>query len=1789
MSLNEVEDNQIGSKENDSFCILSREYLPKERCLMETWNNEVRIRIQYEFTNHLPVLFLSENSELVKRSQSCLQKIVFELLTSVLYYLDIPYITAIEFLENCSIVSYLKICKILGYDFIGKDELDIQEVPTESLKDEFNVFISDPSKAIDINLPSFRSFVEDHITPLIMDAVWLIQMSVNSNESNKNSIWIEFMSRLCRGNITSRERPLQSIPKSVKLISIKDIVSYLDLGKSDNMKITESLISSKFKLQQKYVRDRTRLCFTVDSFTTQRECLNGFSILGVLIKYLFDQVNFFSDLNIDEPTFQIIYERNYSKNPISANFLNEYSENVADKNDSNTNLNQSNYFIKSIWDIILRYDLSIQRSVGLIFEVFISTISSFIDTKNNLNDLDTKLFVLLDRLLAIFPRKIVRKSFIIFIEHVSNICSSNKRPKESDSLNTENIGNYAYRTNPWIITDKKEFKDILNLPFFVLTSFLIKKRFFELSNYFKEKLVEWDDIFWSDFKVDKYSLKSTDNFSNLFDAQSFFFPPKTLENINSIYKYYHLYFNSQLSKIEESEKDLNLELLLREILRNERINDEINFSNISIILSELILTPSILFANSFFADYFSEEICDNEDEICFASKILKNSEIIQEITDYTGMPFSIINLSSNILKKKIELIINDIESKVKDHENSSNLILQYKRFYSLTEWISKYCKYYLFQKHPSCIPIFLELNLVFVKEFKNGKLSELFESKELSSINGYKCPFELLFEVSSCIIFPAISLLPKSPSIPEMLKKSIFGEIDIKYRYQIYRRLMVYSYNRYPMNYQWVSVKKILSKYLKGVTKDIINSKNDNKHSNSIKRRPPVQIRLLISNIIGLCYTNPLAVCDTIINQCNNYDNMIPLLIEILGNNIDEICFDVMIFTIINFILSRPTCMIDCRSSSSDLNCSRFGNRGIAKFAALLLTKRKVPREILKNFLQTITYRIDETFNGKEYSVKIPNNFLDICFWKQLLEIVLSAPILDLSVLTGKQIQSLAGGPLLFQIFLSQHEEDNFGAMSEHSFFSSLLDNNSYAKQNCDLFISILKNGEIQSKEVLFRIAKLRSEILWDVPSNLNMDIKLLINLSDELHWCCIQTIELLKRSFDPESYRNFILNISNSTYSFEEIVNQTFLYLDIPTAWSFLRNGIRKSNIIQVDREVLIQKQGFLDIDHEAIKCIKIYILKKNGINFLNNEIFMDFYLLFWYLDLSDISLPYQHYSEKLFELYSEILFCKENIDRILAQNIVDYRTDTLIEKCKMESFLNPNNIKLLPSYTKNKNHLTRQVRDAIKPFEKRLRRLYSCYNALASEYIKLSKRSDLVSQFLDSDCGIKRFKDEFNESFKCHDFPEHEKKIQSFMIWICKDFIAPRVIHSETDALFTYFWIERFVLDDERGIFSSNKYLIESFLILTTKHISSLIRSSTPRESQLLGLFFKEIFAYIKRFISKFRSNINTDNKQKEEIIFKVSPNNIPVTDLNSLEFETDINGKNSNEILDNKNLLIDGTKYSEAIENKDSDCSNLFEKKSLEYFDQKMNLINESSQEIKLDSSMNEPSKLDILSEKNESNNGLEYIEIFKGKSYNEIESLPQRTTDSTLNNFLYECEKNIMISLSLGLGLLSERSPKDLPEWAHTLSSVWMLSRFYESFPISAITGEFLLKELPKILEYATKRHWNDLNLSITSLILKLKQCSPNWVRKRDLNDKNSKQNDSALTLKVSIESTKKNNFSSSNLYPTVPSSKNHDEKIKNNPSRSELKRQRLNVDDYYLSKTNHSSSANSIRREEHRKK
>ncbi|KAF7459065.1 Transcription factor/nuclear export subunit protein 2 [Cryptosporidium felis] len=1724
----ETGSSQLNNDLVDPFCISNREYLPKEKCTISTWNNDIRIKLQYEFTNLLPVLFLSEDHCIVSRSQDNLQKIVFELLTSVLHYMDILHTTAIEFLENCSIVSYLKICKILGYEFIGRDELDVQEITINSMKSEFKELCSNHSNEMYDRLPPFKEFIKQYITPLIMDAVWLIQMNFNIENPNNNSHWLDFMVRLCRGNITSKERPLPSIPKSVKLASIEDIVSYLDLGKSDCMEFIEPLTSSKFKLQQKYVRDRTRLCFAVDSFSTQKECLNGFSTLAILIKYYFDQVN----NNIDNFSAADIESKNISS--------------------SGTNLHEEKpSIINNIWDAIVRFDLSIQRSIGIIFEVFIS----------NHSDQDVnKSIVLLENLLSLFPKNIIRKSFIIFIEYLSKLYNSKELSIVEYNVT---MGSETYRKTPWLIANQREFKGTLNYPFFILTAFLIKNNLLEFNDYFKKKLIEWDNTFWSSFITNENQFQEIHLLSTFTEELNpSYFPPRSIAIIKRIYQYYHMYYDSHFSEVIQFEKDPNLELLLKGILKNEKNYDEISFKNISLVLSELILAPSIYFANAFFEYKQNESLIKKSSETYYLSKMSNNFEILNELCILTSMPFSIIDLSSNILKSKFELIITEIKNDlIEDKKTPREIILYYKQFYLLIEWVEKYCKYYLFQKYPNCISTLLELIGIFIKECEKNQLFSYSNKNECSKLNGLRDPLELFCDILSTIVFPAISLLPKSPAVPEMLKNSIFSEIDIKYRYRIYRRLITSSYNCYPMNYQWISVKRILSKHLKGVTKDIMVNRNGN-----LQRKPSIQVRLLISNIVSLSYTNPLVVCDTIINQCNNYDNMIPLFVEILGSNIDELCFDIMIFSIINFILSRSISTLDCRSKNKDLNGSRLSYRGIAKFSALLFTKRKVQRDIFNMFLQTIIYRIDETFQGNEYTNKISNNFLDLCFWKQLLEIVFSTPTLDLSVLTGRQIKSLAGGPL-FQQYLSQHGDINTETTNGNSFYNSLIDANSHEKQNSDLFVSILKSGEIQGKDILFRIAKLRNEILWDSPSNYNMDIKLLVNLSDEIHWCCIQTIELLKRSFDTETYKCYILNASNANYNFKDIIYQTFSYLDTPTGWSFLRHGIRKTKGFSDNSS--ISDSDLFDIESEVLGYLRSYIPEeKEYRSFFNDEVCVDFYILFWYLDLCDIALPYKQYSETLFNIYNEICDCKRSIDKILFQNVNDYKIESNIEKYDVGSFLDPKNIKPLSNCLKNKNNVPRHVRDSIKPFERKFKRLYSFYNALTGEYLRYSKRSDYISNYLDSDYGVNKFRERlkkyFNPTSTCN-----RNKNCSFMLWICKEFIAPRVIQSEMDALFTFRWIEILILDSKKGIFADNEELIIQFLILISKYVSSLIRSSTPRESQLLGLFFNELFSFIKNSDceAKLANKSDQDENKQHETIYTKQSNN----PNHESEFGKKLsNSNNSNVAVCEEEVAMEQTEINEKSLGTKLNSHEVDESSRVEIigkdckleFTQNLSpksICKDGSNHVDISLTANERKIIPVF---NAENNEASLTE----GNIKAILDVPRGICRLVPINLFYECERNIMISLSLGLGLLTGKPIEIYPEWIDTLSSVWMLLRCYEAFPISSLTGELLLKTLPNILQHATKRQWNDLNLSITSLILKLKQQKTSWIENSQAVKKNMVNAETSKSCtKFQNELVPKKN-SSSSFYSSSflnNSSKTTEDKCKTSYSRSDTKRQRLN--------------------------
>ncbi|KAK6590465.1 giant membrane [Cryptosporidium xiaoi] len=1669
MESDEVKDTQDGSRSSDFFSIQFREYLPKEKCTPTTWNDVIRVRLQYEFTNLVSVFVLSKDEKMVLESQNKLQRIVFEILSAVLHHEDINSTLAIEFLENSSIVSYLKICKLLGYDFLGKNDLDIDEISSIEIKNEFKAFLFNSKDNTNEKLPPFTNYIEKFITPFIMDAAWLIQMSYNETQSYFNQKWVEFMARLCRGNITSKERPLPSIPKSVKLINIKDIVFYLDLGKTDNMGITDSLISRNFRLQQKYVRERTRVCFTVDSFATQRECLKGFSILAILIKIYFDQSFYLSDFDNLSNINGLLDTKS------EVNLDTDSLSKCGSEDNIELNFHNNEFKTVSIWNVILRYDLSIQRSIGIIFEVFISFCSNLSDSsKNSFELFNNKLFTSLKCILEIFPRKIVSKSYLIFIEYFSDVYNLLKQNSMKNDNNAEiNFGNEKYYHAPWLVNNQSEIGDVLNLSFFILSSVLIKMDYINFNGHFKQKLIEWDELFWSsnDYKnkdEEIYKEKKQNR-----EITSEFIPLTTLINIKEAYQYYHLVFNTQLNNEKPVSTGSPIELVLKEILKFEGNQIyEINFNDILFILSDFMNLPSILFANAYFICNLRK---DEEIESCvfnYYKRISNDFEFLREITDKTFLPICVFKTSSLIVKEKLIKILSELKIHLNDYEHCfEKYSAIYHEFCLLMDWVEKYCSYYLFKNYPEIIPLVFDIIIKFMDIHKKKSNGLNDDPKHIT--NFQRTPTDILFDISTNVLFPAISFLPRTPLVPEMLENSLFNRLGLNYRYKIYRKLITNSYNKYPMNYQWIYIRKLLSKHLKGVTRDILTYKSETKNSNDTFKIPPIPIRLLVSNIISLSYTNPLVVCDIVINQCNIYDNMIPLLIEIVGENINEITLDIMVFTIINFILSRESSDISSYLRSRDINNSKLGPGGIARFVALLFSKRRVPKDVAYNFIHTIMYRIDETLEGIEQKCSIPTSISDIVFWKQFVEIVLSTPIVDISVLTKRQLKSLGGGPILFQSSFSQCEGNSLENNTEYRSNVPIQNTNPSSKQTHDLVISMLK-GEIRTKEILFRLAKLKSEILWNTSEDSIAYLKFLVNLLDEIHWCCIQTIEFLRRSFNSETYRYHILEIESGE-CFSNAIYQTFIYLDIPTGWSFIRPGIRSQSTQIEDKTSELQNNNIIDIHPEASKYIRSYILNENSDDiFLKDEAWTCFYILFWYLDISDISVPKEEYSKKLFELYNDIYNCREAIFKIVNTDPKDINNS--MEKHPLSSFSDPGKMVTLPNYSRQRNLNSRQIKDNVKAHEKKLKKLYNTYFSLSREFNRILNRNKYVLRYLYSDIGITRFKDKFEANILTSNCSE--RNTDSFMIWICKTLITQRVTQSENDAIFTFKWMETSLFSPKIGIFSSDKGLIKSFLLILCKLVSSMIRSSTPRESQLLGLFFNYIFSFCKTLL------ISEFNKKNAEIFGETETMNTE--------------GKNNN--------------------------------------------------------------KSDELAE-------TERNELLKKM----CDKLSSYDKDQHHLDFIIECERNVLASLSLGLGLLIEKPLEISPDWIDTLNSIWMLLRCYESFPISKFSGNYLLRILPEILEYATKKQWNDLNLSINSLLLKLKQHQVNWIGNHESPQYKYQKDKTPVEEKTPGNSPEKN--SSSKLKGQTKDSEN--KTVTANSGVNNTKRQRITSCHNYRSSFSHS--------------
>ncbi|KAL7069341.1 hypothetical protein ACR3K2_02760 [Cryptosporidium serpentis] len=1694
--------------EVDLFCLNERRHLPASKLSTNEWISEINTTLQYKLSSCWMILVCVDPlTDVFKNAENESTEILFEILSSILYYGELQPSLVAEFLENSAVLAYMKIMKALGASFSDSDSIDISSLPLDSLNKKvletttnFNNCSPNDISELDEFL-SFDDFAANYLTPKIMDTIWLLQMGFNDKEISRRSIWTDFIQRLERGNIVSRVHNISNIPKLIKLICIKDIVAYLDLGRTDSMGITHSMISTKDRLQQKYVRERTRLCFTVNSYTTQRECLKGYSTLIISVKTLFDSY-------LAKEVEQSI-EQSFEMGEITTNSL--YI-------DLDMNI---------ILSIISEYDLSIHRSIGIIFEVFIAFTSSDLNIRTSKDY--KSICRILGKLLNLFPTEIVKKSFIIFTEYIPKIKSkleeiseffsnnfelktdktnSNSNLKENNLTNKEPnkgdltfpcIGEDKVLYQPWLLYSQGTI-EFPNFEFFLLCAYLVKNKWIEFDVDLKQLVDSWDQMTWNEYSKGSVDTKEDyDNNKNFVDEYTIyieefnledrsnisFFSIKTLWNLRNLYKLYQNLYNEETKlktedcKVSNYVDNISLKLVKNILLGKSKHSSievpeqAINFAKISEALSKHLILPSLSLMSAFVYIY---QASTGEDTSLLISPLYETEKAlntpphilaISELYELASFPPCIADYVCDSFSKAMGTVLEATKTKISNCLPSQVPEL-YKQFvYNLIPWIDKYCQYYLFKRHCKCLKLVLEILNSFLK-YKN-QLDDHFQISGDMQVN-YIDPLKLLLELSLSIIFPSVSYLPRNRCIPNLIGYIYLDNVSIPERYQMYQNLINVNYNSYPMSLKWKETKNGLSKPLKRVTQDILEEKkytgsnlsniskaglSSNSYSNW--KRLSLSTRLLISNIVSYSYTNPLVMCDIVLNQCYIYDNMIPLLVEIVAKQIDTFCLDIMVYSIVCFILKRPTSLLNNSSKKILENNLKISNSGIAHFGAHLFKKRVIPKEVLVNFIYTLLYRIDETLNHPLYPHELYNNFMDIFFWEQMLEVLLNIPKFDLSVLTTKQVNALAGGRLLFQQLLRDYDYFEY-LDTDYSILCAIPNNNLQSTNllakikdikasetlitkkteselkntpkytnvseisNCEVYrgsfnstgealISIFSENSAMSKELLYRIAKLRLEALWDVPT-CKFDVKLITQISDEIHWCCIQLIEFLTTSFSSEVYRYRVLNLENDIFSIKNTISEIFRYLDSPIAWFFLRHGLfcdkngdtkestNIEDIIGDDTEIsssssLIPFDKILDTEPTIVNCLREYISEGNlllSISLLDINM-TDFYLSFWLLGLSDLFIPKAEYFSVLTELHNNIMDCYLNIEKIGRQN-QSLIASNHFSKFPVTFFTEPKDIPCIPALQPlPTSSISRQLRDTRKQFENKYKQLSVQYYRLAIEFEEIFRRRTKAIEWLDK-LVLPKLRSLFNTKVVALCLESRSEicvcNFEKFVFWICESLIIPRVTQSESDALFCFYWIQKILLDDQLGLFGSNIKHTGLFFSTLTKIVGYCVRSSSAREAQLVGLFTKFVFQYL------------SDN----------------------IIIESEHNTKSS------------------------------------------------TSEELKLYSSE----------------------ECFEKKGIFEL-------------SLIQECELNILASLSLGLGILSE-SRNIKPDWIDTRGCVWILLHCSDSFPVSYKTGNYLLKIIPNIIQYSTEKQWNDLTLSITSLNLKLKQRTNFWIRSSTDIDVNS---------------------------------------------------------------------------------
>jgi THO complex subunit 2 len=414
----------------------------------------------------------------------------------------------------------------------------------------------------------------------------------------------------------------------------------------------------------------------------------------------------------------------------------------------------------------------------------------------------------------------------------------------------------------------------------------------------------------------------------------------------------------------------------------------------------------------------------------------------------------------------------------------------------------------------------------------------------------------------------------------------LMSRMSFERRYSVYKVVRVNGYNNhYKMLGQYHLVGKEMKAFLRRLSKD------------NMKLRGRVLARM--------AHSNPIIVCVFICEQAANYDNQIPVLIDVL-RYVTPLLHDIMTFCIMDRLTQQTFSRLKDDGSTI---ASWLSN--LASFSGQLY--KKYSSTDLEPLINYVVNKIQE--GGWE----------DLVILRELVQHMAGVEIIDDTV-SAQQLEAHAGSDTL---------RAECGGFSN----STSIIPRTLKRSIVKLKDTVLESGK--GRMMLLLLAKLRGSVttLFDERELPNNHLILVTDSFDKCH----EALLLLLRFFERNApilieTENAIAKPSGKYLSVPNVERLVSYKIDPEVAFAIVRKGLTFLPTRKGEKDITLEERTQIALREigDVTKMIPEEMLWK--------VVSKELYTTFWALDLYDIYVPTQTYNDSIEKLTKELEEVKRN-----------------------------------------------------------------------------------------------------------------------------------------------------------------------------------------------------------------------------------------------------------------------------------------------------------------------------------------------------------------------------------------------------------------------------------------------------------------------------------------------------------------------------------------------------------------